>query len=301
MLRPVADEQKPPVAVRITRPYTSDSEFLEREADILTRTSVVLLGAQARPTGVVLRFEIVLKSGESILRGEGRVTGFKEKAHGNEAGLTLRFTRLDSRSKQLVDRAAAMREARLRASGSIMPAAAASSGSALEAPPAPMSSAAMLDVGPDSTAVPTEPKGPAPRVKSGPPPLPESARVPTPAPPSDLETTQVKPMFDRAEHAPAPAPAAPEPPPPPAPEPPAPAPRAPASRAKPPPAKPAKPSAAKAKPAPVRAEPDRAPFAAPGRAVERPADRDALLSRLRTRAEGLPAPRVAEILAKRAR
>jgi hypothetical protein len=296
----VAEEQKPPVAVRITRPYTSDAEFLERESEILTRTSVVLLGAQARPQGVVLRFEIVLKSGESILRGEGRVTGFKEKAHGNEAGLTLRFTRLDSRSKQLVDRAAAMREARLRASGSIMPAAA-SSASALEPPPAPMSSTSMLDVGPDSTAVPTEPKGPAPRTKSGPPPLPDSARIPTPAPPSsDMETTQVNPSFERAEAVPAPSPAAPDPRPPPPEPPPPPAARAPASRTKAGKASPAKPSAPKAKPAPAPAEPVRT-HAATGRTVERPADRDALLARLRTRAESLPAPRLAEILAKRAR
>lgn len=96
----VADELKPPVAIRITRPYASEAEFLEREFDTLTHTSVVLLGAQARPQGVILRFEIVLKTGESILRGEGRVVGYKEKAHAGEAGLSLRFTRLDARSKR---------------------------------------------------------------------------------------------------------------------------------------------------------------------------------------------------------
>ena len=84
---------KPPVAIRITRPYTTEAEFLEREFDTMTHTTVVLLGAQARPQGVVLRFEIVLKGGDSMLRGEGRVVGYKERAYAGEPGLTLRFTR----------------------------------------------------------------------------------------------------------------------------------------------------------------------------------------------------------------
>src|SRR5262249_35888439 len=89
----------------------------EHELDTLTRTSVVLIGAQARPQGVVLRFEVTLASGAPLLRGEGRVVGYKENALGSEPGLTLRFTRLDPRSKALVDRAAGMRDARARSAG----------------------------------------------------------------------------------------------------------------------------------------------------------------------------------------
>ena len=117
MLPSVADEVKPPVAIRITRPFATEDEFLEREFDTLTRTSVVLLGAQPRPQGVILRFEIVLTNGQSVLRGEGRVVAFKPVAYANEPGLVLRFTRLDSKSKELVDRAAMLRDARIRASG----------------------------------------------------------------------------------------------------------------------------------------------------------------------------------------
>jgi resuscitation-promoting factor RpfA len=114
----VADEGRQPVAIRIARPYQSEDEFLEHELEMLTRTSVVLLGAQARPQGVVLRFELTLASGAPLLRGEGRVVGFKPNANGDEPGLTLRFTRLDPRSKALVDRAAAVRDARARAAAS---------------------------------------------------------------------------------------------------------------------------------------------------------------------------------------
>jgi hypothetical protein len=108
----VPEDPRPPVAVRISRPQATEDEFLEQELDTLTRTGVTLLGAQPRPQGVVLRFEIVLASGTIVLRGEGRVVAFKPNAHQGLGGLTLRFTRLDSKSKGLVDKATALREAR---------------------------------------------------------------------------------------------------------------------------------------------------------------------------------------------
>ena len=71
----------PPVAIRITRPYASEDEYLDEELDTLTRTSITLLGVPPRPQGVVLRFELVLSSGQVLARGEGRVIGFKHNAH----------------------------------------------------------------------------------------------------------------------------------------------------------------------------------------------------------------------------
>ena len=111
----MADDPRQPVAIRVTRPYQSEDEFLETEIETLTRTSVVLVGAQSRPQGVILRFEVTLLDGVPILRGEGRVVAFKPRALGDLPGLTLRFTRLDAKSKALVDRAAAIRDARARA------------------------------------------------------------------------------------------------------------------------------------------------------------------------------------------
>jgi hypothetical protein len=107
-----AEAPKPPAGIRITRPYSTEEEFLEHELDMLTRTTVTLVGAQSRPAGVVLRFELGLASGQVLMRGEGRVLVYKADALDGTAGLTLRFTRLDTRSKSLVDRATAMREHR---------------------------------------------------------------------------------------------------------------------------------------------------------------------------------------------
>ncbi len=102
----------PPVAIRVARPYATEEELLERELETLTRTSVTLIGAQPRPQGVVLRFELVLSAGQVLMRGEGRVVGYKQGTHDGLGGLTLRFTRLDTRSKAVVDRAAALRDRR---------------------------------------------------------------------------------------------------------------------------------------------------------------------------------------------
>jgi len=178
----VPDDPRPPVAIRITRPYATEDEFLEQELETLTRTSVTLLGAQPRSQGVVLRFELVLSSGVVVLRGEGRVVGFKANAHHGLSGLTLRFTRLDSKSKALVDKVATLRERRRP--------------SAL--PGVPASPAAAV---PSSTAVPPSSPEPPPVVVPKPPPLPSRgstppAREPSPAqppPPSiDLESTHAE-------------------------------------------------------------------------------------------------------------
>lgn len=101
-----------PAAIRITRPYATEDDFLDRELETVTRASITLLGAQSRPQGVVLRFELVLTSGHILIRGEGRVVGFKPNAFEGLGGLTLRFTRLDTRSKALIDKATALREQR---------------------------------------------------------------------------------------------------------------------------------------------------------------------------------------------
>jgi hypothetical protein len=99
--------------VRIVRPYETEEAFLEAELETVGKTSVILIGAHSRPTGVILRFEVTLATGATVLRGEGRVLAHKENAFRGQPGLALRFTRLDPKSKALVDRAAAIREARL--------------------------------------------------------------------------------------------------------------------------------------------------------------------------------------------
>ena len=77
----MAENGRPAVAIRIVRPYQTDEEFLSNELETVGKTSVILIGAHPRPTGIILRFEVTLASGVTVLRGEGRVLGHKEKAY----------------------------------------------------------------------------------------------------------------------------------------------------------------------------------------------------------------------------
>lgn len=96
----------------MVRPYDSEDEYLDAEVDTLSRGGVILLGAPSKPEGVILRFEVLLRGGEPLLRGEGRVVRYMPKVLAGEGGLVLRFQRIDVRTKGLIDRALAHRAQR---------------------------------------------------------------------------------------------------------------------------------------------------------------------------------------------
>ncbi len=162
-----------PVAIRIARPHSTEDDYLTHELDTLTRSSVVLVGANSRPAGVVLRFEVTLATGRPVLRGEGRVVEYKADAFRGLPGLVLRFTKLDPKSKQLVDRAHAMREG-----GGKLPPSSPEAPSAAGSEPS-ISSAIVASVG-------SEPES-APSAEPEPPPPAESPTAPPPAPPPPAE------------------------------------------------------------------------------------------------------------------
>ncbi len=173
------------MAIRITRPYTTEDEFLEQELETLSRTSVTLLGAQPRPQGVVLRFELVLSSGHVLMRGEGRVVGFRPNVHQGMGGLTLRFTRLDTRSKALVDKATTFRERRrpsMRPDAEVSPAPPAAEGT--PAPAVVQPEAVTAAVVPPLDLESTRAEAPAAKRSERPPPAPSRA---TQAPPDREE------------------------------------------------------------------------------------------------------------------
>jgi hypothetical protein len=176
----VSDTLRPPAAIRITRPYSTEEEFLEHELDMLTHTTVTLVGAQPRPQGVVLRFELVLSSGQVVVRGEGRVLASKPAVFRGLGGLTLRFTRLDSRSKAFIDKAAALRDQRRPSlappgpSSPSLPEQPVSSSRPPEAAPPPSSEPALTSTPPPAAV------RPARASSSPPPPSPLPARTASP-------------------------------------------------------------------------------------------------------------------------
>ncbi|MFO0673620.1 MAG: hypothetical protein U0235_29045 [Polyangiaceae bacterium] len=107
------DTRQQPVAIRVTRPFATPDEFLDHEIETLTRTSITLLGAQPRPKGVILRFEVALSTGTQLLRGEGRVVGFKENAFGDQPGLvSASRASTPSRRRSSIARPRSVRRAR---------------------------------------------------------------------------------------------------------------------------------------------------------------------------------------------
>ncbi len=162
---------KPPVAIRITRPYDSEDELVKHELETISRTGVVLVGAQPRPEGVILRFELALASGAPVLRGEGRVIGYKSAVVGSEPGLAVRFTRLDSKSKALVDWVAAIREMRrsvpppppISDAEAAVPAPAPPPPEPVSVPEIPIAAASSSEVLPASAPEPAPPPPPPPQ------------------------------------------------------------------------------------------------------------------------------------------
>ena len=250
-------EGKQLVAIRVTRPYSTEEEFLEHEIETLTRTSVMLIGAQSRPQGVILRFEVALLNGAPLMRGEGRVIGFRANALGDLPGLTLRFTRLDKKTKALVDKATLIRDARSRAAFE------ASMGEGDLGP----NSIAPLSMGPNSMPAPTSSSGP----------------VVVSSPISSTLTDGIPPSMPASSDAPSAPPELVASPPP--------SPRPPTASAPPPHAS-ARPPAASAPPPHASARPS-SPDAPPARPSS---DRDSLLLRLRERARAMTPSTVEGIL-----
>ena len=90
--------------IRITRPYASEKEFIDADFGWVGRQTLILPGAPVRPSGELVRFEVVLANGVPILRGEGHVAGHNAPGGARPPGLEVRFTRVDAKSKLVLDR-----------------------------------------------------------------------------------------------------------------------------------------------------------------------------------------------------
>ena len=90
--------------IRITRPYGSENEFVDGDFGWVGRATLVLPGGPARAAGELVRFEVVLKTGAPVLRGEGHVVAHHTPGGARPPGLEVRFTRIDAKSKLILDR-----------------------------------------------------------------------------------------------------------------------------------------------------------------------------------------------------
>lgn len=96
-----------PIILRITRPYPSVEAFLAAEALTIDERGMVLVGAEALPSGTLVRFVVTLTSGEQVIKAEGRVHHRLPTTYHGPAGLPVRFKRYGGSTKETIERALA--------------------------------------------------------------------------------------------------------------------------------------------------------------------------------------------------
>jgi hypothetical protein len=101
------------MALRITRPFANEAEFLAKEGATIGRGTLLLIGAPSQPVGVIVRFELALTDGVVLLRGEGKVVD--RRTYRGDGSLIVKLTKLDAPSKQFLDRVLKQREEAQRA------------------------------------------------------------------------------------------------------------------------------------------------------------------------------------------
>ncbi len=109
MTSPPSNEPRK-IPLRIRLPFTSEDEFITRYGSNVTRGGIFIATRAGKPEGTPLSFELVLQDGTRLMRGEGVVHKVVVDDQPGKAGMLVRFTRIDSRTKGLIDQILEQRE-----------------------------------------------------------------------------------------------------------------------------------------------------------------------------------------------
>lgn len=88
--------------------FPDEAAFIRKYAPNISKTGVYIKTPTPKPTGTIIRFELLLADGTPVLRGEGEVAWAitPDKAiEGQAFGMGVRFKRLDAQSKRIVEMA----------------------------------------------------------------------------------------------------------------------------------------------------------------------------------------------------
>jgi hypothetical protein len=106
----MAGPQKPRVpTMRLSRPYRTEEELIEGDFASLGRPWIILPDVPVLPIGELVRFEVLLSNGAPAIRGEGLVTAYHAPGGPKPPGLEVKFTRMDVRTKSIIERVHAKR------------------------------------------------------------------------------------------------------------------------------------------------------------------------------------------------
>jgi molecular chaperone DnaK len=109
MTPPPSNEPKR-VPLRIRLPFATEAEFIERYGMHVAPGALFIATRQPKPLGTLLSFELVLAEGARLMRGEGIVHSVSEDQRAGRAGMLVRLTRVDAKTKALIDQISALQE-----------------------------------------------------------------------------------------------------------------------------------------------------------------------------------------------
>lgn len=99
------------IPIRLTRPYDSVEAFVVAEGWTVGKNGVVLIGHPPLTPGVDVRVEVVLASGEPMIRAEGTVVRQIAASGDRPGGLQIRFQRVTPATKAFIKRVGDLRAA----------------------------------------------------------------------------------------------------------------------------------------------------------------------------------------------
>ncbi|HEY6561858.1 MAG TPA: hypothetical protein VI072_31535 [Polyangiaceae bacterium] len=152
-----------PVILRVVRPYASEDEFLAGDLWTIDSKAALLIGVAPLDPGTLVRFDVVLSTGERVIRAEGKVLKYVDATPARPGGLRVRFTRFGGSTKAFIDRAVQLR----RASTPARPEATPSASTPEPAPSPPAGSAPTSSAPRASGPAPRASEPPEPELRSG--------------------------------------------------------------------------------------------------------------------------------------
>lgn len=91
------------IPLRIRLPFSTEEEFIQRYGEHVTRGGIFVATKHGKAQGTFLSFELLLADGSRLMRGEGVVEKLVDPQPGGKPGMLVRFTRIDPRTKGLID------------------------------------------------------------------------------------------------------------------------------------------------------------------------------------------------------
>jgi len=98
--------------IRARLKFPDEDTFVRKYAPNISKSGIYMKTLSPKPVGTTIRFEFLLSDGTPVLKGEGEVAwalAGESTQPGQSHGMGVKFRRLDSKSKQIVQKALAYR------------------------------------------------------------------------------------------------------------------------------------------------------------------------------------------------